>query len=468
MHKTVSGVVVDINNEPLIGVNVTVKGDVTLGAITDFDGKWTLSVPSSKSTLVFSYIGYTSQEVTIGNQTNIKVTLKEDAQALDEVVVVGYGTMKKSDLTGSIASVSSEKIAARGSLRVEDALQGAVPGVNITQSSSRANSGFDIQIRGQSSINNAASPLYVVDGVVVSSIDYLNPEDIARIDVLKDASSTAIYGSRASSGVILIATKGTGNQAKAQPVEISYDGYYGVRKVARMPDFMDSREFVNYRFQRYTLGGPTADGTGKVEYTISDGNLKSAFQATSGDQYKESILWERFMNNETYDWASTVLRTVSQQNHFLSASGATEKTNFHQSIEVPQLLQFANPHFNAFGFQRGNQFFYLSFIIMIRVENERLYHTGSMKGLFDGHSIGLVHRQESDVYILQVTHFGNVFRITGYVDALVFDVQNVPVVASFGVELLSVGGNVVSGNGFNHQPRERTFYLPIFVYFTEA
>ena len=331
-NKTVSGVVVDVNNEPLIGVNVTVKGDATLGTITDFDGKWTLSVPSSKSTLVFSYIGYTSQEVTVGSQTNIKVTLKEDAQALDEVVVVGYGTMKKSDLTGSIASVSSEKIAARGSLRVEDALQGAVPGVNITQSSSRANSGFDIQIRGQSSINNAASPLYVVDGVVVSSIDYLNPEDIARIDVLKDASSTAIYGSRASSGVILIATKGTGNQAKAQPVEISYDGYYGVRKVARMPDFMDSREFVNYRFQRYTLGGPTADGTGKVAYTISDGNLKSAFQATSGDQYKESILWERFMSNETYDWASSVLRTASQQNHFISASGATEKTNYRLGI----------------------------------------------------------------------------------------------------------------------------------------
>ena len=152
----------------------------------------------------------------MGSQKNIKVTLKEDAQALDEVVVVGYGTMKKTDVTGSLASVSADKLAARGALRVEDALQGSVPGVNITATNSRANGKFRMQIRGQSSINNSNGPLYVVDGMVVSSIDFLNSEDIERIDVLKDASSTAIYGSRASNGVILITTKkGTSDKLHA-------------------------------------------------------------------------------------------------------------------------------------------------------------------------------------------------------------------------------------------------------------
>lgn len=161
-------------------------------------------------------------------------------------------------MTGSLSSVSADKLAARGALRIEDALQGSVPGVNITQSNSRANGSFNIQIRGQASINNTSGPLYVVDGMVVSSIDFLNPEDIERIDVLKDASSTAIYGSRASEGVVIISTKGTGaGQNKAQPVEITYDGYYGIRKVARMPDFMDATEWMNYRLHATQREVPT-------------------------------------------------------------------------------------------------------------------------------------------------------------------------------------------------------------------
>ena len=243
----ISGTVIDGTGEPIIGANVLEVG-TTNGVITDIDGNFKLSVqPNAK--IQVSFIGYITQTVTVGSQKNIKVTLKEDAQALDEVVVVGYGTMKKTDVTGSLASVSADKLAARGALRVEDALQGSVPGVNITATNSRANGKFSMQIRGQSSINNSNGPLYVVDGMVVSSIDFLNSEDIERIDVLKDASSTAIYGSRASEGVILITTKGAGaGQSKAQPVEITYDGYYGIRKVARMPKFMESTEWMNYRF----------------------------------------------------------------------------------------------------------------------------------------------------------------------------------------------------------------------------
>ncbi|MBQ8673434.1 MAG: TonB-dependent receptor [Bacteroides sp.] len=330
-NKTVTGTIVDSNQEPIIGATVVEVGASNNGAISDIDGNFSISGLKPSSKLQVSFIGYETQVITVGNQTKLKIVLKDDAQALEEVVVVGYGTMRKTDLTGSIASVSSDKIAKRGSLRVEDALQGAVPGVNITQSSSRANSGFDIQIRGQASINNAAQPLYVVDGVVVSSIDYLNPEDIARIDVLKDASSTAIYGSRASSGVILIATKGTGNSAKAQPIEISYDGYYGVRKVARMPDFMDTQQFMDYRLARYTESVAASDGSGRAVVTLTDANRGSAWQTGAAD-WKSGVLYERYMDNKTYDWENTALRTASQQNHFISASGATEKTNFRLGI----------------------------------------------------------------------------------------------------------------------------------------
>lgn len=323
--RLVTGTVIDGTGEPVIGANVLEVG-TTNGVITDIDGNFKLHGVLPNAKIQVSFIGYISQTIAVGNQKNIKITLKEDAQALDEVVVVGYGTMKKTDVTGSVSSVSSEKLAARGALRVEDALQGSVPGVNITQSNSRANGSFNIQIRGQASINNSNGPLYVVDGMVVSSIDFLNPEDIERIDVLKDASSTAIYGSRASEGVILISTKGSGaGQSKAQPVEISYDGYYGIRKVARMPDFMGATEWMNYRFARYTTSsGPNDDGT--ISYKISDGDLQSVFQ--NGAEWKESSLYSAWQNNQGYDWAGQVLRTASQQNHFISATGATEKTTY--------------------------------------------------------------------------------------------------------------------------------------------
>ena len=158
--RQISGTVIDGTGEPVIGANVLEVG-TTNGVITDIDGKFKLQGVQPNAKIQVSFIGYISQTVTVGNQSNIKVTLKEDAQALDEVVVVGYGTMKKTDVTGSLASVSSDKLAARGALRVEDALQGSVPGVNITATNSRANGKFSMQIRGQSSINNSSGPLYV-------------------------------------------------------------------------------------------------------------------------------------------------------------------------------------------------------------------------------------------------------------------------------------------------------------------
>ena len=205
-QQTVSGVVVDESGEPLIGVSIQVKG-TTNGTITDLDGNFTVDNVKSSDVLVFSYIGYSNQEITVGKQTTVKVTLSEDTKKLDEVVVVGYGQMKKNDLTGSVTSVNNEAITSKGTTGVVEALQGAVAGVNITQASGRVGGSFDVEIRGKSSTNSDTKPIYVVDGIICDDIDWLNPQDIARIDVLKDASSTAIYGSRATAGVVQVTTK---------------------------------------------------------------------------------------------------------------------------------------------------------------------------------------------------------------------------------------------------------------------
>lgn len=196
-QKTIQGTVKDANGDPMIGVTITDQNGKA-GGITDLDGKFTIQNADPNAVLTFSYIGCKPKKVKVGSQKTWNIVLEDDNAALDEVVVVGYGTMRKRDVTGSIASVNSEKIAARGTTNLAESLQGSVPGVNITQSGSRAGAGFNIQVRGQASINKQAQPLYVIDGVVCDNMDFLNPDDIDRIDVLKDASSTAIYGSRAS------------------------------------------------------------------------------------------------------------------------------------------------------------------------------------------------------------------------------------------------------------------------------
>ena len=207
----ISGTVIDGTGEPIIGANVLEVG-TTNGVITDIDGNFKLSVqPNAK--IQVSFIGYITQTVTVGSQKNIKVTLKEDAQALDEVVVVGYGVQKKSDVTGSVGSVNNDKIMAKGTTSVMESLQGSVAGVDISQSSSRAGEGFNISIRGKSSMAGG-EPLYVIDGVVCDNMNFLNPADIEKIDILKDASSTAIYGSRATNGVVMITTKQAGTSIK--------------------------------------------------------------------------------------------------------------------------------------------------------------------------------------------------------------------------------------------------------------
>ena len=332
----VTGNVHDEAGEPIIGASVIVVG-ATTGVATDFDGNFILNNVPANGKLKVTYIGYNPAEVNIKGQTNIDITLVEDSQVLDEVVVVGYGTMKKSDLTGSVSSVGTQKLNAKGAPSVLENLQGTTPGVNITRSTGRTNGGINIEIRGKSSINSDTNPMYVVDGVICDDIDFLNPQDIERIDVLKDASSTAIYGSRATAGVVMVTTKGGLNVNREQKASITYDGYYGINHVARMPEFMDGQQFYNYRFLKFQE--PVNDVVGpQTNYSFKTQELfgQALLQMEKANYDSPFALKEMLANGGTYDWPSLVTRDGNQQNHYLAFSGASEKTNYHFGVGINQ------------------------------------------------------------------------------------------------------------------------------------
>ena len=241
--KKVTGVVVDGTGEPVIGANVVVKG-TTNGTITDFDGNYTIEGVSANDVLVISYIGYLSQEVPVGNQSMIKVTLKEDTQTLDEVVVVGYGTMKKSDVTGSISTAKGDDLVKNQSFSALDNLRGKVSGVNIFSNSSQPGAYSNrVVIRGIATINSSSNPLYVVDGVVMENFDLVNPNDIESMVVLKDASAAAIYGARGANGVIMVTTKR--GKKDGEGVAISYQGSVSVSSIARKMDLLNAQEWTD-------------------------------------------------------------------------------------------------------------------------------------------------------------------------------------------------------------------------------
>lgn len=323
--RQVTGTVIDGTGEAVIGANVLVVG-TTNGVITDIDGNFKLQDIASNAKIQVSFIGYVTQTISVGAQSSIKVILKEEAEALDEVVVVGYSTLKKTDVTGSVGSVGNEKLAGKGATTVMESLQGQVAGVDISQSSSRVGESFSISIRGKSTLGSNTSPLYVVDGVVCDDINFLNPADIERIDVLKDASSTAIYGSRATNGVVIVTTK----QAKVgadTKVSVTYDGYVGFKNVARMPDFMDDVEWMDYRYMRYANPVKNAQITnGRIPLEMTAGNLESVWNDKGKD--KSSKMREQFLNRDFTDWREMMLNDGTQQNHFVQVSGAGKKVSY--------------------------------------------------------------------------------------------------------------------------------------------
>ena len=330
--QTIKGNVVDETGEAVIGATVMEKGTKN-AVVTDFEGNFTIKMGNGKA-LVISYIGMQTQEVNVAGKTSINVVLKEDATTLQDVVVVGYGTMKKTDLTGSISSVDTEKLNAKGAPSVLENLQGATPGVNITQSSGRAGGDFNIEIRGKSSINSDTSPLYVVDGVMCSDIQWLNPQDIERIDILKDASSTAIYGSRATAGVVMVTTKGGTTVKRDQKATISYDGYYGITNTARMPDFMDGESFYNYRFMKfltYAGAGGGAFPSANPTYQIGGSILEQCLLRENVGE-GEFMMKKMLASGATTDWPDLVTQSGSQQNHYLAVNGGSESVNYHFGI----------------------------------------------------------------------------------------------------------------------------------------
>lgn len=363
--KTVSGKVTDTTGEAIIGVSVAVKG-TAIGTVTNLDGEYSINVPESSSTLVFSYIGMITQEI-VPTSNVLDVMLQESAQDLDEVVVIGYGVQKRSDLTGSVSSVNGGKVAEIGKISVLGALQSEIPGVLIKSTSSRAGGNFDVIIRGQNSITGETKPLYVVDGIFCDDINFLNPQDIERIDVLKDASSAAIYGSRGSCGVVIIQTK-SGSSAKGKKATVSYDGYYGVVQAARMPEFMDTKEWMQYRALCYQYTAD-ANGDGVLEFSTKDLNSvwfgNAELNPLAGNSLLQPVdkngqwsgsqwLLDRYLRNESTNWVDYVTQNGLQQNHYVGVTGGTENVSYVVGLGYQEEKGvFVNDMYKRYNFKLG-------------------------------------------------------------------------------------------------------------------
>ncbi|MFC4096057.1 SusC/RagA family TonB-linked outer membrane protein [Euzebyella saccharophila] len=305
---SVKGTVYDATlNEPLPGASVVVKGTTT-GSQTDFDGNFTLMLPVNDAVLVISYVGFATQEVPVNGRTSITVTLQEDAESLDEVVIVGYGSVKKEDLTGSVTSISTEDITQRSVNNPLEGIQGNLPGVVITTNTGRVGDGFDVNIRGNNSFSGDTQPLFVVDGVPTGSIDFLNPQDIERIDVLKDASSAAIYGSRGANGVVIVTTK-SGTTAK-RGISVNIESSYGIVRRARFPDFMDGQEWWAYHQTAYLNQDDPLGDTPENNFSLASNNSPE--------------LVKRANAGYNFDWADAVYRDGELQNNYISVNGRSE------------------------------------------------------------------------------------------------------------------------------------------------
>ena len=332
-NKTISGTVIDFTGEAVIGASVLVNG-TSNGTITDMDGKFSLSNVPAKGTITITYIGYKKQVVSVAGNTVFKITLQEDTETLDEVVVVGYGVQKKSDVTGAMASVGTEQLTARPVNNAFEALQGKAAGVDIT-TKARPGAIGEIRIRGNRSLTASNDPLYVVDGVPLmsaSAIETLNPRDIESIDVLKDASATAIYGSRGANGVIIVTTK----QGKTGKLTLDYSGTLTVSNlVDRAPsmsagDFVQLRRWAAYNLDPETYAHPNSP-TKENDMLIFDSPLdgqtsrNNVLNGWTNDNWNPS-------NIVNTDWTNFVTQTSLSHEHTLSASGGTDKMSAYGSF----------------------------------------------------------------------------------------------------------------------------------------
>lgn len=304
---TTSGIVKDASGEPLIGVSVSVKGSSQM-AVTDVDGRFSLSGVPQGSTLEFSYIGYEKKQQK--GAASMNVILKEEDKTLNEVVVIGYGTVRKRDLTGSVASVGKDALVANPVANVAEALQGKLAGVSVSSQDGRPGADVSIRVRGGGSISQSNEPLYIVDGMPIASISDIPADQIASIDVLKDASSTAIYGARGANGVILVTTKA----AESGKVTVNYSGYYQAKWTAKKFKTLNAQEYVKsvWAYASTPGTGGTADDIAKY----------FGLGAKYGNHYDE------YANMSAHDYTDDLLRTSSGWNHNLTVSGGSDKSKF--------------------------------------------------------------------------------------------------------------------------------------------
>ncbi len=329
VDRMISGRVTDESNAPVPGVNVLLKG-TQRGTVTDAEGQYRLQIPEGSATLVFSYVGFLPQEVVVGSQTSVNVTLKSDNKSLDEVVIIGYGTTRKSDLTGAVGTVKVDQLMERPATSLNQALSGRLAGVQVNTNSGRPGGRTTIRVRGFSSINSSNNPLYVVDGVMLpqgnqnqfsSAIDYINPNDIVSVEVLKDASSTAIYGARGANGVILVTTK----KGKAGEGQISYNADFSVNTIGpNRPQVLNAKQYVaveDLAWANMAKYDPVGWAAGKWAYL--NPKLRRidprVWNADGSPKYDT-------------DWFKESTQNRISQNHQLGFSGGNERTQYSLSL----------------------------------------------------------------------------------------------------------------------------------------
>lgn len=306
--RQISGMVKDMSGEPVIAVNVSVKGTGN-GSITDLDGKFTIPNVKEKDVLVVSYIGYLTQSVSVGKQTSFIITLKEDTQALDEVVVVGYGVQKKRDLSGAVSSVKSRDITAIPTTNALEALQGKVAGLDLTASSGKAGADLSFTIRGERSLKASNAPLILVDGIDYGTTLDINPSDIESIEVLKDASSTAIYGTRGANGIIIVTTK----KGKAGKSKVSLNAFASINMISSYPSIMNGAEYAQLKREAYRDQTTNEYLPDEQVFTVAQ-ELEYVREGVSTD-YRDLMMSNGF-----------------NQNYELSITGGTEKTQHSISL----------------------------------------------------------------------------------------------------------------------------------------
>src|SRR5688572_12712151 len=308
---SVSGQVLDEASKPLPGVNILVKG-TTIGTTTDSDGRYSLTVPDAASVLVFSFIGYQSQEISVGSQTDISISMQPDVSTLSEIVVVGYGTQKRGSVTGAVSSVESKEISALAVPSVSAALQGRVPGVFVTNNGGPGTSAI-VRIRGIGSITQNADPLYVVDGFPAPNfnLNSVDTKDVESVEILKDAAATAIYGSRAANGVVLITTK---NGSKDQSVHVDIEAYAGTQSAWKELDLLKRDQYLDY---------------GTALATNAGGTPPSRFANMNTPIYAGTT--QTFAETET-DWQDEMFRAAPISQVQGSVSGSTDKSRMYLSF----------------------------------------------------------------------------------------------------------------------------------------